>query len=163
MWLHYFVLHWELKAEKVVVQTLGHVGAFVTLWTAACQASLSFTISWSLLKLSVLWVGDAIQPPHPLLSPSSTFSLSQPQGLFQWVSSSHQVAQVLELQLQHQSFSEYSGLISFRIDGFDLAVQGTLKSLFQPVWKYQFFSAQPSLWSNSYLHMTTGKTITLTI
>ena len=50
-------------------------------------------------------VGDAIQPSHPLLSPSPpAFSLSQHQGLFQWVSSLHQVAKVLELQRQHQSF-----------------------------------------------------------
>ena len=50
-------------------------------------------------------VRDAIQPSHPLSSPSPpTFSLSQHQGLFQWVSSSHQVAKVLEFQLQHQSF-----------------------------------------------------------
>ena len=50
-------------------------------------------------------VGDAIQPSHPLLSPSPpTFNLSQHQGLFKWVSSSHLVAKVLELQLQHQPF-----------------------------------------------------------
>ena len=50
-------------------------------------------------------VGDAIQSSHPLLSPSPpAFNLSQHQGLFQWVSSLHQVAKVLELQLQHQSF-----------------------------------------------------------
>ena len=50
-------------------------------------------------------VSDAIQPSHPLLSPSPpTFNLSQHQGLFQGVSSSHQVAKVPELQLQHQSF-----------------------------------------------------------
>ena len=53
----------------------------------------------------VHWVSDAIQPSHPLSSPSPpTFNLSQYQGLFQWVSSSHQVAKVLEFQLQHQSF-----------------------------------------------------------
>ena len=53
----------------------------------------------------VYWVGDAIQPSYPLSSPSPpTFNLSQHQGLFQWVSSSHQVAKVLEFQLQHQSF-----------------------------------------------------------
>ena len=52
-------------------------------------------------------IGDAIQPSHPLLSPSPpAFNLSQHQGLFQWVSSSHQVAKVLEFQLQHQSFQE---------------------------------------------------------
>jgi len=53
----------------------------------------------------VHWVGDAIQPSHPLSSPSPpAFNLSQHQGLFKWVSSSHQVAKVLEFQLQHQSF-----------------------------------------------------------
>ena len=53
----------------------------------------------------VHWVGDAIQPSHPLSSPSPpALSLSQHQGLFKWVSSSHQVAKILEFQLQHQSF-----------------------------------------------------------
>ena len=53
----------------------------------------------------VPWIGDAIQPSHPLSSPSpSAFNLSQHQDLFKWVSSSHQVGKVLELQLQHQSF-----------------------------------------------------------
>ena len=53
----------------------------------------------------VLWVGDAIQPPHPLSSPSPpAFNLSRHQGLFKWISSSHEVAKVLEFQLQHQSF-----------------------------------------------------------
>ena len=53
----------------------------------------------------VHWVGDAIQPSHPLLSPSPpVLNLSQHQGLFQWVSSLHQVVKVLEFQLQHQSF-----------------------------------------------------------
>ena len=67
---------------------------------AARQASLSITNSQSVLKPS-----DAIQPSHLLLSPSPpTFNLFQHQGLFQWVSSLHQVAKVLEFQLQHQSF-----------------------------------------------------------
>ena len=53
----------------------------------------------------VHWVGDAIQPPHPLSSSSpSAFNLSQHHSLFQWISSSHQEAKVLEFQLQHQSF-----------------------------------------------------------
>ena len=52
----------------------------------------------------VHWVGDAIQPSHPLSSPSPTFKFFQNQGLFLWVSSLHQVAKVLEVQLQHQSF-----------------------------------------------------------
>ena len=53
----------------------------------------------------VYWIGDAIQPSHPLSSPAPpALNLSQHHGLFQWVSSSHQVAKVLEFQLQHQSF-----------------------------------------------------------
>ena len=76
----------------------------------------------------VHWVGNAIQSSHPLLSPSPpVFNLSQHQGLFQWVGSLHQVAKVKEFQHQHQSFHEFSGLISFRIDWFP--VQRTLKSL----------------------------------
>ena len=78
------------------------------------------------IQTYVHWVGDAIQPSHPLLSPSPpAFNLSQHQGLFQWVSSSFQVAKVLEFQLQHQSFQWTPGLISFRMDWLDLlAVQG---------------------------------------
>ena len=80
----------------------------------------------------VHWVGDAIQPSQTLSSSSPAFSLSQHQGLFQWVSSSHQVAKVLEFQFQHQSFQWIFRTDSFRTDWFDLlAVQGTLKSLLQ--------------------------------
>ena len=58
-----------------------------------------------LTQIHVHWVGDAIQPPHPLWSPSPpAFNLSQHPGLFQWVRSSNQVAKVLKFQLQHQSF-----------------------------------------------------------
>jgi len=67
-----------------------------------------FPVLHHLLELApthVHWVSDAIQPSHPLLPPSPPASnLSHHQGLFQWVSSSHQMAKVLELQLQHQSF-----------------------------------------------------------
>ena len=54
------------------------------------------------------WISDAIQSSHPLSSPAPAFNLSQHQGLFQWVGSWHQVAKVLELQLQHQSFQDWS-------------------------------------------------------
>ena len=75
------------------VQSLSHVWLFVTPWTAARQASLSFTISWSLLTLmSIDWVNDAIQSSHPLWPLSlPALNLSQHQGLFQWVSFSHQI------------------------------------------------------------------------
>ena len=87
-----------------VVQLLSCVELFVTPGTVACQASLSFTIFWNLLT-HINWVGDAIQPFHPLSPPSPLASnLSQDQGLFQWVDSLHQMAKVLELQFQHESF-----------------------------------------------------------
>ena len=87
------------------VQSLSRVWLFATPWTAARQASLSITNSWSLLKTHVHWVSDAIQPSHPLSSPSPpALNLSQHQGLFLWVSSSYQVNKVLEFQFQHQSF-----------------------------------------------------------
>ena len=82
----------------------------------------------------VHWVGDAIQPSHPLSSRSPTFNLSQHRGLFQWVSSLHQVAKVLELQTQPSvlPMNIHSGLISFRMDWLDLlAVQGNLESVLQ--------------------------------
>ena len=74
-----------------------------------------------LTQIHVHWVSDAIQPSHPLSSPSPpVFNLSQHQGLFQWVSSLHQVAKVLEFQLQHQSFQWifrtdflWNGLVGF--------------------------------------------------
>ena len=112
----------------------------------------------------VHWVGDSIQPSHPLLAPSPpAFNLSQHQGLFQWVA--------LWIRWQkYWSFSnspsnEYSGPISFRIDWLDLlAVQETFKSLLQHhsskasiLWHSTFFMVQLS-----HSYMTTGKTIGLT-
>ena len=86
-----------------------------------------FPVHHQLLELTqthVHWVGDAIHPSRPLLSPSPTFNLSQHQGLFQWVSSSHQVAKVLEFQLQHQSFQWV-----FRTDFLQDRLVGSLCSL----------------------------------
>ena len=122
-----------------------------------------------LAQTHVNQVGNAIQPSHPLSSPSPpALNLSQHQGLFKWVSSLHQVAKVLEFQLQHQSSeysNEYSGLISFRMDWSDLlAVQGTLKSLFQ-----HHSSKASILWHSAFLivqlshpYITTVKTTALT-
>ena len=91
-------------------------------------------------------VSDAIQPSHPLLSPSPpALNLSQHQGLFKWVTSSHQVAKGLEFQLFRISPSnEHPGLISFRMDWFDLfAVQGLWRVFSNTtVQKHQFFGAQ---------------------
>ena len=80
------------------------------------QASLSITNS-QFTQTHVHWVGDAIQPSHSLLSPSPpALNLSQHQGLFKWVSSSHQVAKVLELQLQRKSF-KWKPKTDFLYDG----------------------------------------------
>ena len=93
------------------VQLLSRVQLFVTPWTAAHQALLSLTVSWS-CPVYDHWVGDIIQPSPSLLPLSPfAFNLFQHQSLFQWVSSSHQVAKLLELQLQQQSFHRI-----FRID-----------------------------------------------
>ena len=97
----------------VVVHSLSCVWFFATPWTAACHASFPVLHYFQeFAQIHVHWVGDAIQPFHPLLPPSPfVFNLSQDQGLFQWVVSSHLVAKVLVLQLQHQSFQKHSGLI----------------------------------------------------
>ena len=114
----------------------------------------------------VHWIGDTIQSSHPL-SPSSppAFSLSQHQGLFQRVTSSHQVAKVLELQPKCQSFQWIFRVDTFNIDWFDfLAVQGTLKSLLQHHSSKAWILQRSALLmiQNSHPYMTTGKTIVLT-
>ena len=109
------------------------------------------------------WVGDVIQPSHPLLSPSPlAFNLSQHQGLFLGVSFSYQVVKVLELRFSISPSNEHPGLISFRVDCLDLlAVQETLKSLLQHhtsiLQHSAFFTVQLS-----HPYKTTGKTIALT-
>jgi len=113
------------------------------------------------VQTHVRWVNDASQPSHPL-----ALNISQHQGLFQRIGSSHQVANVLRLQLQHQwTSSEYSVLISFRIDWFDLlAVQGTPKSLLQHhSLKASVLRCSAFMVQFSHLYMTTGKAIALTI
>ena len=86
------------------VQSLSHIWLFATPWTAARQASLSITNSWSLLKLMFI---ELVMPSnhltlcHPHSPPA--FNLSQCQGLLKWVSSTHQLAELSECQLQHQS------------------------------------------------------------
>ena len=114
----------------------------------------------------VHWVSGAIQPSHPLSSPSPlTFNPSQHQGLFKWVGSSHQVAKVLEFQLQHQSFPVniqdwfplgLTDWISLQSKGLSRVFSNTT------VQKHQFFSAQLSLVQLSHPYMTTGKPIALT-
>ena len=139
----------------VVVQSLSRVPLFGTSWTAACEASVSFTISQSLLKLmsieSVILSNHLILCCHLLLL-SSVFPSIR-------VFSNESALPIKRPKHWKFSFSinpssEYSGLISFKIDWFNLlAVQGTLKSLpSTTVQKHQFFGSQPYLWSNSHIH-----------
>ena len=130
------------------VQSLSRVWLFVTPWTAAHQASLSITNSWSLPKLMSI---ESVMPSNHLIlfSPSPpALNLSQHQGLFKWVSSSHQVAKVLEFQLQHQilpmniqdwSPLGWTGWISLQSKGLSRIFSNST------VQKHRFFGAQLSL------------------
>ena len=142
------------------VQLLSRVQLFVTPWTAACQASLSFMISWSLRTLMSI---ESLMPSshlvfcRPLLLPSVFPSIR--------VFFKESVLHIRWPKYRSFSFSispsnEYSGLISCRTDWFDLfAVQGTLKSLLQ----HHSSKASILQWSASHPYVTTGKTIALTI
>ena len=99
----FLIAYWSILIIRSD-QSLSHVWLFATPWIAARQVSLSITNSRSSPKSHVYRVGDAIQPSHPLSSPSPpALNLSQHQALFQWVSSSHQLPKYW-FQLQHQSF-----------------------------------------------------------
>ena len=152
--------------RTVVVQSLSHVWPFVTPLDCSVPGFRVLHCLPELAQTHVHWVSDAIQPSHPLSPPSPpALNLSKHRGLFQWVSSSHQVAKALELQLQHQSFQRIFRVVSFRVDWLDLlAVLGTLKSLLQHhsskasiLRPSAFFIVQLS-----HPYMTTGKAIALT-
>ena len=155
--------NWERWISSV--QSLSRVWLFVTAWTAACQASLSITNSKSLFKLMST---ELVMPSsHLILSSSSpAFNLPSASGSFQMSQFFVSGGQRMEVSASAISpSSEYSGLISFRMDWLDLLeVQGTLKSLLQHhssktsiLWCSAFFIVQLS-----HSYMTTGKTISLT-
>ena len=150
----------------VVVQSLSHVWLFPAPWTAACQASLSFTISQSLLKfmsIESVMLSNHLILCHPLLLLPSLFPRIR-------VFSNEPVLRIWwpkywSFSFNISSSNDYSGLISFRIDWFDLlAVQATLKSLLQ------HHSSKASILQHSVFFMvqlshpyvTIGKTIALT-
>ena len=150
----------------VVVQLLSHVWLFVTPWTAAHQASLSFTITRSLLKLMSI---ESVMPSnhlilhHPLLLLPSIFPSIR---VFSKESDLHtRWPKCWSFSFSISPSNEYSRLISFKIDWFDLlTVQGTLKSLLQ------HHSSKASILQHSasfivqlsHAYMTTGKTVALT-
>ena len=122
------------------------------------HSTSSFPVLHYLLELiqtHVHWVGDAIQPSHPLSSPfPPDFNLSQNHGIFKWVTSSHQVAKIL--------VSASTSILPMNTqDWFPLGLPGWISLLSKglsrvffstTVRKHQFFGAQPSLWSNSHVH-----------
>ena len=94
-----------LAHDVVVVQLLSCVQLFVTPWLYSTPGFPVLHYLPVFTQIYVHWISDVIRPSHPLSPPSPfAFNLSQHQGLFQWVGSSHEVAKVLELQFQHQSF-----------------------------------------------------------
>ena len=146
------LITWELSIQFSIVQSLSCVWLFATTWTAVLQASYPSPIPGACSNSCPL-----SQWGHPTISssvvPFSSCLQSCPAlESFQWVDTSQQVAKVLELQPQHQSFQWIFGLISFRMDWLDLlAVQGTLKSLLQHhslkasiLWCSAFFMVQLS-------------------
>ena len=134
-----------------------------------CSMS-GFPDHYQLLKLAqthVHRVSGAIQPSQPLSPPSPpALNLSQHQGLFQWVGSSHQVAKISEasasssilpVNIQGWFSLGLTRLISLQSKGLSRVFSSTRLR------RHRFFSAQLSLWSNSHPYMTTRKTIALTI
>ena len=135
------------------VQSLSRIRLFATPWTAAHQATLSITNSWSLLKLLSI---ESVMPSNhlifcrPLLPPSIFPSIR--------VFSNESVLRIRWLKYWSFSFSispnEYSGLISFRMNWLDLLRPRDSQRVFSntTVQKHQFFGAQPSSQSNSHIH-----------
>ena len=108
--MYYFIMvhlfPWYTLKRCLLYQFSSVTQSCLTLWDLMNHSSPGLPVHHQLLESTsthVHWVSDAIQPFHPLSSPSPTLNLSRHQGLFKWVSSSHQVAKVLEFQLQHQS------------------------------------------------------------
>ena len=151
------------EEDVVVVQLLSHVFLFATPWTAACQAFLSFTISWGLLRfmfMELVMLSNHLIFCRPLLLPSVFLSIrvfaNESALCIRWPQYSN---------FSISPSSEYSGLISFRIDWlYLLAVQGTLKSLLQlHSLKASVLQCSVSFMVQlSHSYMTTGKTIALT-
>ena len=152
---------WRMVQQKQCIlsgsgdcQSLSHVQLFETPWTEAHEVSPSFTIP-RVSQTHVHWVRDAIQPSHPLSSLLLPPSIFPSIRVFSSESATHiRWPKYWSFTFSISLSNAYSGLISFKIDWFDLlAGQMILKSLLSTaVQKPQFFGAQPSLWFNSHIH-----------
>ena len=165
MWPLYYIWKFVPSALNLLLFSCSDVSNSATPWTAARQASLSFSVSQNLLKLMYI---ELVMPSNHLVLSSSLLLLP---SMFPSIRVFSSDSALLIRWLKYWSFSfsigpsnEYSGLISFRIDWFDLlAVQGTLKHLLQHhglkasiLWCLAFFIVQLSC-----LYMTNGKTVAL--
>ena len=146
---------WLEENEFSSVQSLSHVQLFVTLWTAVCQASLTITSSWSLLKLMLI---ESVMPSnhlilcHPFLLPPSIFPASESFLMSQFfalggqsIGASASVS-VLLMNIQHWFPLGWTGWISLQSKGLSRVFSNPT------VQKHQFFGAQLSSWSNSHMH-----------
>ena len=162
LWFIYLVENWKQPESLAVadgfvvfVQLIIPVWLFVTPWTTACQASLFFTISWSLLKVMSF---ESVMPSNHLIlsSPFSSCPQSFPaSGFFpmSWLFTSggqsivaSTSVSVLPMNIQGWFPLGLTGLISFLSKELSRVFSSTT------VWKHQFFGAQPSLWSSSHIH-----------
>jgi len=157
---------WPLDASSVQFSSVAQFCPTLCHLMACCMPGFPVHHQHpELAQIHVYWVSDAIQPSHPLSSHSPpAFNLSQHQGLFQWISSSHEVAKALELQalasvlpmnIQDWYPLELTGLISLQSKGPSRVISNTT------VQKHQFFGAQLIL-QLSHPYMNTGKTTALT-
>ena len=137
--------HWV-----VVVQSLSRIQLFATPWTSARQSSLSSSISWSLLKLMFI---DSVMPSNhlilchlllllPSIFPNIRVFSSKPALCIRW-------PKYWSFSFSISPSNGCSGLISFRIDCFDLLSRVFASAT---VWKHHFFGAEPSLWLNLHIH-----------
>ena len=152
-----------------VLRTQVHLIFIAILWRCCCLVAKSCPALWDpmdfsmpgfpvlhclpeLAQIHVHWVGDAIQPSHLLSSPSPpALNLSQHQDLFLWVSSSLQVAKVLELSASVLPVN-IQGWFPLELTDLIFLSKG-LSRVFSrtTIWKHQFFGAQPFLWSKSHI------------
>ena len=146
----------DFKIYSLLLFSCSVIFSSAASWTAALPGFAVLHYLLDFAQTHVHWVSDTMHPSNPLSPSSPALNLSQHQGLSQWVSSSHEVDKVLELQLQHQSFQwilriwfplGLTGLISLLSKGLSRVFASTL------IQNHQFFSTQPFLWSNSHLHI----------
>ena len=159
-------ISWENSLILFQVQSVSSVAqSCPTLCDPVDCSTPGFPVHHQLLELAqthVHWVSDAFQLFHPLSSPSPpAFSLYQHQGLFQWVSSSHQVAKVgasalasaLPIKIQDWSPLEWTGWISLQSKGLSNVLSNTT------IQKHQFFGVHLSLQSNSHINFSSTETL----